>query len=236
MAKYLRDISIHIEFSQELPIGFTQKDFNLTTHTVQNIFWYQIPKKFEFDGISKLNIQITSKIPKSNYRNSTDGISEYTFGGFDFENYFHKNITERNITIIKVLETAISDILKADKQKASELLKITKSISANEFKYQTESKKLSKWNKKRSLRASIAYVVDENGQNAFVKIIDKNGIEVLNKHLIKNTVYEYYNNLFKTNWTEDKFQIIKRDGKIFKEINVKKTVHNNVVANLRKKS
>lgn len=218
MAKYLRDISIYTEFSQELPEGFTQKDFNLTTHTVQNIFWYQIPEKFELEGISKLNIQITSKIPESNYRNSTDGISEYTFGGFDFENYFRKNVAERNRTILKVLETAISDILKTDKQKASELLKITNSISANKFKYQTESKKLSKWNKKRNLKASIIYVIDENGQNAFVKIIDKNGLEVLNKHLINNTVYEYYNNLFKTNWTEDKFQIIKRDGKIFKEI------------------
>ncbi|MDT0622671.1 hypothetical protein [Croceitalea vernalis] len=228
MAKYLRDISIHIEFSQELPNGFTQKDFNLTTHTVQNIFWYQIPKKFELDGISKLNIQITSKIPKSNYRNSADGISEYTFGGFDFEKYFKKSIVDKNRTILKVLETAISDILKSDKKKSSELLNITKSIAVNGFKYQTESKKLSKWNKNRTLRALVVCSVDENGQNAFVKIVDENGIEVLNEHLIKNNIYEYYNNLYKTNWTEKKFQILTRDGKIFKEIEPKKTVHNNV--------
>jgi hypothetical protein len=226
MAKYLRDISIHIEFSQELPNGFTQKDFNLTTHTVQDIFWYQIPKKFELNGISKLNIQITSKIPESNFRNSADGISEYTFGGFDFENYFQKNVVDKNRTILKVLETAISDILKSDKQKSSELLKITKSIFANGFKYQTESKKLSKWNKNRTLRAFVIYSIDENGQNAFIKIIDKNGNEVLNEHLIKNNIYDYYNNLYKTNWTENKFQIIKRDGRIFKEIEPKKTMHN----------
>lgn len=38
MAKYLTDISIHIEFSQELPNGYNKKDFNLTKHTIQDIF------------------------------------------------------------------------------------------------------------------------------------------------------------------------------------------------------
>ena len=217
MAKYFRDISIHIRNSNELPNGYTQKDFNLTTHTVQNIFWYQIPKKFEFDRTSKLNIQITSKIPEPKYINIGDGIAIYTFGGFNFKDYFQKSILERNNTILKVLETAISDILKKENLKKMELLKIIESISANEFQYQTESKKLSKWNKNRSLRASITYVIDQYGQNAFAKIIDKNGIETHNEHLIENHVYEYYNNLFKTKWTNSSFQIIKRNGEIFKE-------------------
>ena len=217
MAKYLTDISIHIKFLQQLPNGFKEKDFNFTTQTVQNIFWYLIPRKFELAGISKLNIQITSKNPEYNYKHNASGISEYTFGGFNFENYFQKNSIEKNKEILKVLEAAISDISKTDKQKTKQLLKITESISANGFQFQTESKKLSKWNKNRTLRASVIHKIDENGQNAFLKIIDKSRTEILNEHLIKNTIYDFHNNLFKTTWTENKFLIIKRDGEIFKE-------------------
>lgn len=71
------------------------------------------------------------------------------------------------------MKTAISDILKTDEQKANELLKIIESISKNGFKYQTENKKLSIWNKNRTLRASVIYKIDENGQNAFVKLLIK---------------------------------------------------------------
>ncbi len=38
MARYLRDVSIHIGFSQALPDGYSKKDFNITTHTVQDLF------------------------------------------------------------------------------------------------------------------------------------------------------------------------------------------------------
>ncbi|WP_299782927.1 hypothetical protein [uncultured Formosa sp.] len=228
MAKYLTDISIESEFSQEFSKGFTKLDFNKTTKVVQDIFWYLIPNKFEFDGIGKLNIRITSGIPENKYKETAVGFAQYTFGQFKFSEYFELTQTEKNRVILKILQKAISDILKHNQEKANSLLEITKRISDGGFKYETEDKKLCKWNRKRNLRGLITYRIDQNGENAWLKLSNKNGDIFYEKHILKNRVYDFHNSLYKSKWNENKFQIIKRDGTLFKEIDGEKTAYNNV--------
>ncbi|HEY0653937.1 MAG TPA: hypothetical protein VGD65_12450, partial [Chryseosolibacter sp.] len=62
MGKYFRDISIHTYNGQVLPEGKTQWDFNVSAHTVQDLFYYLIPRPIEFKTITKLNILITDKL------------------------------------------------------------------------------------------------------------------------------------------------------------------------------
>jgi hypothetical protein len=227
MAKYLTDISIESEFSQEFSNGKSKLDFNKTTKVVQDIFWYRIPKKFEFDGIGKLNIRITSGIPEMKYKETAFGFAQYTYGKFNFSEYFELSRNEQNQVILEILQKAILDILKVSPKKATELIEITENIKESEFEFETEDKKLSKWNRKRNFRGLITYKIDENGQNAFFKLSDKNGNTLIQEHILKNRIYDFHNNLYKSTWKESKFQIFNRDGKLFKEFDTKKTAYNN---------
>ena len=228
MAKYLTDISIESEFSQEFSNGKSKLDFNKTTKVVQDIFWYKIPNKFEFDGIGKLNIRITSGIPETEYKETAVGFAQYTYGEFNFSEYFELNQNEQNHAILKILQKAILDILKGNPKKANELIEIKDNIKETGFEFETEDKKLSKWNRKRNFRGSITYKIDENGQNAFFKLSDKNENVFFQEHLLKNRIYDFHNNLYKSKWNESKFQIFNRDGKLYKEFDVEKTAYNNV--------
>ena len=113
-------------------------------------------------------------------------------------------------------------VLKNNPEKAKTLFAITQRISENGFVYETEDKKLSKWNKKRDFKVSIIYRIDQNGENAHIKLANKSGIKILEEHLLKNRVYDFHNNLYKTKWNENKFQIFNRDGKLYKEFDFEK--------------
>ena len=228
MAKYLTDISIESEFSQEFSNGYTKLDFNQTTKVVQDIFWYLIPNKFEFDGIGKLNIRITSEIPDIKYNETAVGFAQYTYGQFKFSEYFELSPIEKNRITLKILQKVILDILKHNQEKANTLIEITNKIRDIGFEYVTEDKKLSKWNRKRDCRALIIYKIDQNGQNAYINLTYKNGVVFFEEHLLKNRVYDFYNNLYKTKWIENKFQIINRHGNLYKEFDVEKTAYKNV--------
>lgn len=222
MAKYLTDISIESEFSQEFSNGKTKLDFNKTTKVVQDIFWYKIPNKFEFDGIGKLNIRITSSIPETIYKETAVGFAQYTYGEFNFSEYFELSKNEQNHTILKILQKAILDILKGNPKQANELIEITENIKATGFEFEKEDKKLSKWNRKRNYRGLVTYKIDENGQNAFFKLSDKDGNILFQEHLLKNRIYDFHNNLYKSKWNEKIFLIFNRDGKLYKEFDIEK--------------
>ena len=59
MAKYFRDISIGIKYNKKLIDFETTKKFNVSAQTVNNIFWYLIPKRFEFGNMMKLIIELS---------------------------------------------------------------------------------------------------------------------------------------------------------------------------------
>lgn len=221
MGKYLRDISIHVDSGQLLPGNRLQKDFNITTHTVQDIFWYNIPSKFELNGISKLNIIIQEPIEDREFNGHFDGFADYHYMGFDFENYFSLTYYEKNKKILEVLKETLKEILKDNQDKLNIFLDITDKIRKDGFVHEHESKKLSKFHKSQKIRASVIFRIDEKGQNAFLKIKNKKGKELLTTHLLKNRVYDFWDNLHKSKWEDNKFQLINRNGKIYKEFKIK---------------
>jgi hypothetical protein len=218
MGKYFRDISIHTSEFQNLPNGKIHRDFNITTHNVQDIFLYQIPRKFEFKGITKMNILIT-KTPNRDprYLKFIDGIIEYNYPHFDFEKYFTLSRGQQNLEILKVLRETIEDIGSDAPDKKEILLKITDSILDNDFEFRQESKKLSKRTRDKKYSASVSVKVNGEGQNAYVDILDKDGSQILHDHLLKNLVYDFSANLHSSKWDGHTFKILDRNGNVFKQ-------------------
>ncbi len=217
MGKYLRDISIHVHPSQDLPHNRTRKDFNLTTHCVQDIFWYKIPSKFEFHGISKINIRLQESPVVDAFHRYLDGITEYRYGGFDFQNYFEQPTGVRNSIILDVLRAGLKAIPDVDTEKLNVLLEITNFIKDSNFVYEFESRKLSKYNRSRTVRAIVSFKVDNNGQNAYLKIVSKSGETLRTTHLLKNVLFEYRDNLRRTRWKGDIFEILNKDDEVYRE-------------------
>jgi len=221
MGKYLRDISIHTSNFQELPPGKNQKDFNITTHNVQDMFFYQIPRKFEFEGISKLNILITSSAQgDQRLTKYFDGIVEYNYPGIDFEEYFTFSREEQNHVILRILRETIEDIGKDSADKKEILLEITDSIINNNFELVRESKKLSKRTRDKKYLAFVSVKVNGEGQNAFIDISDKDGNKIIHEHLLTNLVYDFWTNLYSSKWDGHTFKILDRNGGVFKQYNV----------------
>ncbi|AXP83067.1 hypothetical protein CJ739_4009 [Mariniflexile rhizosphaerae] len=221
MARYLRDLSIHIGHGQKLPDGLSEKDFNLTTHTVQDIFFYLIPTKFEFGDILKLNIDIKGNGEKPDDVKNFGGYVNYSFVDFDFHKYFRLPKAKQNDWILNVLKTVIDNIPVEVQGNKIKVLEIINHIKELKYDYSFDSKKLSKFNKSRSLKAILTIRINDNGQNASLKIVDKQGVEYYNDFLLKNVVYDFYNKLHKTKWIDNSFQVFDRNGNIFKEITIK---------------
>jgi len=212
MARYLKDISIHLGSGQELPYGLSQRDFNDTTRTVQDIFWYMIPKRFEFGNILKLNINIKGKDAVHSEVMNFDGYFNYDYIGFDLE---------QNRILLDVMRDVLRRVPEAKAENKEIALAITDKISEQNFKYSFHSK-LSKQQKSKRHKAIVEIRIDDEGQNAYLKIEQINGPTIFETFLLKNTVYEFHNNLHKSKWQEDKFVIINRDGGIYKEFEIKK--------------
>lgn len=222
MAKYLRDISIQLKYNKELIDLESARKFNVSTQTVQKIFWYLIPKRFEFGNILKLIIKIC--LNENEYKEPTnfDGYATYNFVGFNFEEYFGQTRIEQNKKVLNVLREVIHKIPVENNENKKFAFEIIKQIEDMEFDYKHVSRKLSKFHKSRKVKANVIYRVNDNGQNSFLEIIDKNGEKLHSEFLIKNNIYEFKHTLNKTRWNENTFQVIDKNGKIFKEYKLKR--------------
>src|SRR6478736_2584967 len=201
MGKYLRDISIHTSNIQELPSGKSLKDFNISTHNVQDTFLYQIPKKFEFDQISKLNILITTSAQENQkFTRLIDGVVVYNYSGFDFGNYFTLSSKEQNLEILRILRMTIEDIGKNTTDKGEVLLKITDLILESNFELVQENKRLSKGTTDKKYHATVSLVVNGEGQNAFVDILDKDENKIIHDHLLTSIDQEFWMDHFSSKW------------------------------------
>jgi hypothetical protein len=222
MGQYLRDISIHTSNIQILPSGKSLQDFNGSTHNVQDIFFYQIPKKFEFDKISKLNILITDKVQENQrLTRMIDGVVVYNYSGFDFENYFTLPSREQNLEILRILRMTIEDIGKNTTDKGEVLLKIIDSIPKNNFELVQENKKLSKGTRDKKYSSSVSLVVNGEGQNVFVDILDKDENKIIHDHLLTSLDQEFWIDHFSSKWDGHTFKILYRDGHLVKQYEVK---------------
>ena len=224
MAKYLTDISISLKYNKKIIDVETAKKFNVSAQTVNNIFWYLIPKRFEFGNIMKLIIEIC--LNKDEYEEPTNfgGYVTYNFNGFDFQEYFTLSRIDQNKKILNVLRKIIRKIPVEKEENKKIALEITNQIETMNFDLKHVSQKLSKTHKSRKFKANIIYRVNDNGQNSYLEIIDKEGNKIVNEFLIKNNIYEFNHKLKKTRWKDDTFEIIDKDGNIFKKFKIKKTL------------
>ncbi len=115
----------------------------------------------------------------------------------------------------------LKDILLDEGEKLANLLRVTEFIRTSGFTYEAIDTKLSKSNKSRKFRANVIYRINSEGQNAYLNIISKDGVCQLNLHILKNQVYDFFNQLYKSKWEGDTFILINRNGLIYKSFEIK---------------
>ncbi len=216
MGKF-RDLSIHLSFEEQLPDGLAMRDFNITTHNVQDIFRYLLPHNYDFGGIGKLNILISGKQGENEYVHHD--IALYRHKKFDFSAYFGLSQYDRNNVIWQLLKSTVLDIAARQSLDAHYVIEIIDRIKALEFSYSFRSR-LSKKQRGGKFDGIILVTIDAQGTNAYFVLRDKAGQELTKVHLIKERVYEFRNNLHKTKWEGDVFQIFDRHGQVFKSFDI----------------
>ena len=178
-----------------------------------------LPNRFEFGNILKLNIEIKGKNETLDEVEFFDGYVRKSFTDFDFKKYFSLSKNEQNKLIIEVLRDVLMRISVENEENKKIAFQILDEIVRLNYEYSFESK-LSKYQKSKKHRAIIEIRINNDGQNAFLKIVNKAGSVVFESHLLKNNIYDFYNNLHKSNWQDNTFQILNRDGEIFKQIEI----------------
>jgi hypothetical protein len=190
------------------------KKFNLSTHTVTNIFRYLIPKKYNFLNLLKLNIAcISNNNTETRKIIDFDGYGECIYDNFNFDEYFKISRKEQNLIILNVIEETINKIIIGEKYK--EIFEIIDYIKKSDFYYEFIAKKFYRQNKNKTYRAGIKCVVDDNGENAFFVLFNEKNEMIEQKHILCNGYNEFYNNIYKTKWNNNVFEIINRKGEIF---------------------
>jgi hypothetical protein len=141
----------------------------------------------------------------------------YSSAGFDFDEYFKLSKQEQNNVILKILRDVLDKITVDNIENKKIAFNMIDQIKELNFDYTFKSK-LSKLQRIKKYKAIVEIRVNDDGQNAFLKIENQSGEMEIECHLLKNNVYEFHNNLYKSKWNGDVFQIIDREGNVFKEI------------------
>jgi|SRR5579884_2407731 len=103
---FFRDLSIHASDHAKMPKGHTARDFNLSTHAVQEIFLTFMPRGYLLDGMAKTNLTLGPRNGDRQYAQLID-VNIYYVVGFDFRAYFAASTHERDEMLVAALEKGL---------------------------------------------------------------------------------------------------------------------------------
>ena len=106
---FFRDLSIHASHHATMPKGLTVRDFNFSTHAVQEIFLTFMPRKYLLDGMAKTNLTLGPRNGDRQYAQLID-VNIYYVEDFDFRAYFAASTHERDEMLLAALEKGLLDI------------------------------------------------------------------------------------------------------------------------------
>jgi hypothetical protein len=104
-----RDLSIHASDYAKMPKGHTIREFNFSTHAVQEIFLTFIPRNYRLDGMAKTNLTLGPRNGDLRYAQLID-VNVYYVEKFDFRAYFAASSHERDEMLLAALEKGLLDI------------------------------------------------------------------------------------------------------------------------------
>jgi hypothetical protein len=85
------------------------REFNFSTHAVQETFLTFMPRKYTLDGMGKTNLTLGPSKGKPQYSQLIN-VNIYFVEDFDFRAYFAGSLAERNEMLLSALETSLLDI------------------------------------------------------------------------------------------------------------------------------
>ncbi len=123
---------------------------------IRNLFCICLPNKFEFLGISKLNIRLGDFDGDSYEPASSNGIAYFNRSDFTFENFKSLSDSEKDEISLFYIEDSfisIAKIFKLDSEISSVISQTAALVKSSNFELYRIHKKTTKWNSSRTLRA-----------------------------------------------------------------------------------
>lgn len=219
---FFRDLSIHASDHAKMPKGHTPREFNLSTHAVQDIFLSFMPRKYLLDGMAKTNLELGQSGKGPQYQQLID-VNRYFVEDFDFRTYFRASTEKRNEMLLAALENGLLDIasrFKADPEPIREAISKTRACGC-ERRYAIA--KLSRLTKSRRLKLNVFRHIFHGGESWGIDVFDRKGQLLATQWIAKATnalkaAYSYKRSLFKG----DNFVILDWIGRQSYKLNVVK--------------
>lgn len=174
---FFRDLSIHASHHAEMPKGHSVRDFNFSTHAVQEIFLTFMPRKYPLDGMAKTNLTLGPKNGNKQYAQLID-VNIYYVEDFDFRAYFVAPTHERDEMLLSALEKGLLDIARRSGADAEPIRKAIADTRACGCERRFVIKRLSRMTKSRKLKLNVFRHVFHGGESWGIDIASRKG-EVL---------------------------------------------------------
>jgi hypothetical protein len=175
---YFRDLAIGASEFAQIPKGHSEREFNLSTHAVQEIFLAFMPRKYRLDGMAKMNLELGPKGAHAQYE-QVMGVNLYFVEDFSFRAYFAASTKRRDEMLLSVLEKGLLDIAArsgADPQPIRRAIRETRACGC-EHRYVIS--RISRLTRSRRLKLNVFRHVFHGGESWGVDITNRKG-EVLN--------------------------------------------------------
>jgi len=211
---YLRDISVGASESAVMPRGKTVRDFNRSTHHVQEIFLALMPERYSVDGTGKINIDIGPRGDEDQYVRLLD-VSVYHYEDFDFHNYFLSDANARSEMILEVLERSLLAIAKRFKASTGPIRSAAKGTRSSSFQLTSFLPKLSKSTPSRALSLNVFRRIGADGENWGIEVRDRSGTLLKTLSIAKRIRYVKSRMSYrKSRWTAKGFEILDGLGNV----------------------
>jgi hypothetical protein len=194
--------------------------FRWTTHHVTEIFISLLPKNYELDGSSLVQITCGLDEGQPTYRQML-GSSEYYIPDFDFQGYYNLSLEEREKYILGVIEKTLTEI--ARQYNANELIifQTAEEVRRREFNLKIHIKKLSKKFPGRALKIDVyRHLSKEGGEDWTLEVIQSK--EVVHKEFMRQRpnsldLRDYFK---KSEWNGHDFIVFSKPNKEVYRFNV----------------
>jgi hypothetical protein len=186
---------------------------------LRDLFGLHLPKDFELDGISKLNIQFGDFEGPKYQSLGKDSIAVFKRNDFHFDEFCQLSEKEKDLKSLFYIEDSLINIcngLEFSDDKTIQIKQIAEDIKKKNFEFTRNYKKTSKWNSSRTLRAITTLHHRKGGIDADLEIIDKTGKVIFSEKIVDGRFWEaVWFDLWRGYWEGQKFRIENRVGEDF---------------------
>jgi hypothetical protein len=219
---FFRDLSIYASHYAEMPKGHSMRDFNFSTHAVQEIFLTFMPRKYLLDGMAKTNLTLGPRNGDRHYAQLLN-VNIYYVEDFDFRAYFAASTQERDEMLLAALEKGLLDIAGRSSANAEPIRKAIAETRACGCERRYIIKRLSRMTKSRMLKLNVFRHVLHGAESWGIDITNRKG-DVLETRWIaeKTDWFRAGNNYRRSMLKGDNFILLDFIGRQSYKLNVAK--------------